>query len=270
MLIEPNNDRLSILEQCELLSLGRSSYYYEPLPEPEENLTVMRLMDEIHLECPYYGSRQMSRALNRLGYEVNRKRVQRLMRTMNLEALYPRPKTSVGCPEHEIYPYLLKDVNVSYPNHVWSTDITYVSMPKGFLYLVAVMDWYSRYVLSWSLSNTLDAEFCIDAVSQALERYDRPEIFNTDQGSQFTSANFTKQLKEHDIKISMDGRGRYLDNIFIERLWRTVKYEEVYLKGYSNGQEARASLEKYFCHYNSNRPHSVFDGRTPKEVYFAQ
>lgn len=267
-LIDADHDALSVSEQCELLGLGRSSYYYEPTPETEENLRIMNLMDEVHLRYPYYGSRQLSRVLDRLGYCVNRKRVVRLMRIMNIEAMYPRPRTSVKQPGHEIYPYLLNGLEVSYPNQVWCTDITYIPMARGFLYLAAVMDWYSRYVLSWSLSNTLDANFCIVTVAEGLDSHNHPEIFNTDQGSQFTSIAFTEQLKSHGIKISMDGRGRYLDNIFIERLWRTVKYEEVYLKGYSNGLEARSSLEKYFLHYNADRPHSSFNGKTPREVYY--
>lgn len=268
ILIDAADDALSVSEQCELLGLARSSYYYEPTPETEENLKVMNLMDEVHIEHPYYGSRQLSRVLGRRGHSVNRKRVVRLMRILNIEAMYPRPRTSVKQPGHEIYPYLLKGLEVSYPNQVWCTDITYIRMARGFLYLVAVMDWYSRYVLSWSLSNTLDSDFCVSAVAEGLENHNHPEIFNTDQGSQFTSIAFTEQLKSHGIRISMDGRGRYLDNIFIERLWRTVKYEEVYLKGYSNGLEARSSLEKYFLHYNANRPHSSLDGKTPREMYY--
>ena len=267
MLIEPGHESLSIAEQCALLSLPRSSYYYEPECDATENLKLMRLIDELHLKHPFYGSRQMRNALRRLDYEVNRKRIQRLMRLMGIEAMYPRPRTSVSNKEHRVYPYLLREINVSRPNQVWCADITYVPMPLGFLYLVAVMDWHSRCVLAWELSNSLDVEFCVTAVSEALKRHGTPEIFNTDQGSQFTSEAFLEPLHAKNIRISMDGRARYLDNIFIERLWRTVKYEEIYLKGYSDGREARSSLALYFTFYNTERPHSTFNGRTPQEVY---
>ena len=267
MLIEPRHASLSIAEQCNLLSLPRSSYYYEPVAEAAENLELMRLMDELHLKCPFYGSRQMRDALRRLDYEVNRKRIQRLMRLMGIEAMYPKPRTSIANAEHRVYPYLLGEIEVSRPNQVWCADITYVPMPLGFLYLVAVMDWFSRCVLAWELSNSLDTEFCVNALSSALRRHDAPEIFNTDQGCQFTSEAFLSPLLENKIRISMDGRARYLDNIFIERLWRTVKYEEIYLKGYSDGREAQSSLGHYFLFYNAERPHSPFNGRTPQEVY---
>lgn len=267
MLIEPGHIQLSIAEQCELLSLPRSTYYHEPLPESPENLALMRLMDELHLKHPFYGSRQLTRVLRRLDYEVNRKRTQRLMRLMGLEAMYPRPRLSDPNPEHVIYPYLLANMSIFQPSQVWCSDITYIPMPSGFLYLVVVMDWFSRCVLSWELSNSLDADFCVEAVYRAIKSHGTPEIFNTDQGAQFTSKAFVGQLLAHKIQISMDGRARYLDNIFIERLWRTVKYEEVYLKGYSDGQEARSSLGVYFPFYNSERPHSIHEGRTPWEVF---
>lgn len=267
MLIEPRHASLSIAEQCNLLSLPRSSYYYEAVPENAESLELMRRIDELHLKFPFYGSRQMCRALRRLDYEVNRKRIQRLMRLMGIEAMYPKPRTSVPDNKHRIYPYLLREIEVSRPNQVWCADITYVPMPVGFLYLVAIMDWFSRCVLAWELSNSLEAEFCVNAVSSALRRHAAPEIFNTDQGCQFTCEAFLAPLHENKIRISMDGRARYLDNIFIERLWRTVKYEEIYLKGYSDGQEARSSLGHYFSFYNAERPHSTFNGLTPQEVY---
>lgn len=266
-MIEPRHSELSVVEQCELLGLPRSTYYYEPVEEIAENLELMRVMDELHLKHPFYGSRQMKEALKRHGYEVNRKRVQRLMRLMGIEALYPKPRTSVPDTEHERYPYLLGNIDISCPNQVWCSDITYIPMPLGFLYLVAVMDWFSRYVLAWELSNSLESEFCIAAVERAIKRYGTPEIFNTDQGAQFTSKAFTGMLSGHRIRISMDGRARYLDNIFIERLWRTVKYEEVYLRGYGDGREARTSLGIYFPFYNTERPHSVHGGRTPFEVF---
>lgn len=226
----------------------------------------MRLIDEEYTRHPFYGSRRMMAFLERQGYEVNRKRVQRLMALLGLEAIYPKPRISQGHPEHHKYPYLLKGVSIDRPDHVWSTDITYIRMDRGFVYLVAVIDWFSRYVLSWQLSNSLDVGFCLEALDGAL-RIGQPAIFNSDQGCQFTSMDFTDRLKAQGILISMDGKGRALDNIFVERLWRTVKYEEVYLKDYRTVQEARDGLSDYFAFYNTERPHQALDYRTPKEVY---
>jgi putative transposase len=252
---------LSIRRQCDLLGLARGSWYYEPAGETAENLKLMRRIDELYLKRPYYGSRRMADALS-----VNRKRVQRLMRIMGLEAIYPKPRTTVRHPEHKIYPYLLRDVEVERPNQVWSTDITYIPMRGGFLYLTVIMDWYSRYVLSWRLSNSLDGAFCIAALEEALLGGE-PEIFNTDQGVQFTSLAFTRCLESRGIAISMDGRGRALDNVFVERLWRTVKYEEVYLKDYDDAWHAEKSLGEYFEFYCHERRHQSLGRRTPADVY---
>lgn len=254
-------------QQCELLGLPRSTYYYVPIGETPENLKLMRLVDEKYTAHPFYGYRKMTTWLRELGYAVNSKRVLRLMRKMGLQAIYPRPKLSQSHPEHKVYPYLLRGVRIERRNQVWSTDITYIRVSGGFLYLVAIIDWYSRFVLSWELSNTLDAGFCIDALKRALARYGTPEIFNTDQGSQFTSADFTGVLLEQDVRISMDGRGRALDNIFVERLWRTVKYEEVYLNDYVTGLDAHAGLGRYFPFYNNERHHQALDYLTPSAVY---
>jgi putative transposase len=226
----------------------------------------MKLIDRIYLEIPFYGSRKIADHLRKLGHKVNRKRVQRLMGLLGIRAIYRKPKTSKPGKGHKIYPYLLKGLEISRPNQVWAADITYIPMSKGFLYLVTIIDWYSRYVLSWRLSNTLDTDFCVEALEEALRKR-RPEIFNTDQGSQFTSEDFTGILKKHDIKISMDGKGSYNDNLFIERLWRTVKYEEVYLKAYQDGREARISLANYFRFYNTERSHQSLGYKTPAEVY---
>jgi putative transposase len=249
-----------------LLQLNRSGWYYQPKKITDEELSLMKLIDRIYLEIPFYGSRKIADHLRKLGHRINRKRVQRLMRLMGIRAIYRRPKTSKPWKGHKVYPYLLKGLKVTRPNQVWSADITYIPMAKGFLYLVAIIDWYSRYVLSWRLSNTLDSDFCVEALEEAL-RTGRPEIFNTDQGSQFTGDEFTGMLKKHDIRISMDGKGSYNDNLFIERLWRTVKYEEVYLKVYQNGREARISLSNYFRFYNSERSHQSLGYRTPAEVF---
>ena len=265
--ITPGDERLSITQQCRLLDLPRSTYYHAGVGESAENLQLMRLIDEQYLHTPFYGSRGMTQWLIRQGHDVNRKRVQRLMRVMGLEAIYPRRRTSVPCPEHRIYPYLLRNVSIERPNQVWSADITYVPLRRGFMYLVAVLDWHSRYVLSWELSNTLDSSFCVAALEAALESQ-RPEIFNTDQGAQFTSRAFTGLLEASDVAISMDGRGRALDNVFIERLWRTVKYEWLYLHGYCSVSELHEGLISYFGFYNSGRPHQALGYRTPKEVYF--
>ena len=257
---------LSITRQCELLLLNRSGWYYQPKGNTEEELELMKLIDRIYLEIPFYGSRKIADRLRKMGHKVNRKRVQRLMRLMGIRAIYQRPKTSKPGNGHKIYPYLLKGLEINRPNQVWATDITYIPMAKGFLYLVAIIDWYSRYVLSWRLSNTLDADFCVEALEEALKK-GTPEIFNTDQGSQFTSEEFTGILKKHNIRISMDGKGSYNDNLFIERLWRTVKYEEVYLKSYQDGREARRSLVDYFRFYNIERSHQALGYKTPAEVY---
>ena len=264
MCIEPGHADLSLRRQCELLGLARGSWYYEPVSETAENLKLMRQIDELYLQRPYYGSRRLANH-----FQVNRKRVQRLMRQLGLEAIYPKPRTTVGGPEHKIYPYLLRNVEIDRPDQVWSTDITYIPLRDGYLYLVAVLDWYSRQVLSWRLSNTLDGGFCLEALREATQRA-RPEIFNTDQGVQFTSLSYTGYLEALEVSISMDGRGRALDNVFIERLWRTVKYEEVYLKDYETAWAAESSLREYFDFYNHDRPHQSLDNRTPSEVYGAK
>jgi putative transposase len=266
-LIEPEHPRLSIVRQCELVSLSRSSYYGPAPGETGENLELMRVIDEQFLETPWYGSRQMARHLRRHGHTVNRKRVRRLMAMMGLQAVYQRPKTTVRHPEHRIWPYLLRTLVIDRPNQVWCSDITYIPMRRGFLYLVAVMDWASRRVLAWRLSNTMDVEFCVEAVEDAMARHGRPEIFNTDQGSQFTSPRFTGLLTQAGIRVSMDGRGRWMDNVFIERLWRSLKYECIYLHAFETGSEARAGIGRWIDYYNTRRPHSTFDGRTPAEVH---
>lgn len=267
-MIEPGHAELSVVRQCQLLGVARSSYYYRPTGESVENLRLMRLLDEIYTECPYYGSRRMAEELKRRGERVNRKRMQRLMRLMGLEAMYPRPKTTQRNPEHRVYPYLLRDVKVERCDQVWSTDITYIPMARGFMYLMAIMDWHSRYVLTWQLSNTLDAEFCVEALDRVLVQ-GQPEIFNTDQGVQFTSLAFTRRLEEAEVAISMDGRGRALDNVFIERLWRTVKYEDIYLKDYADVRELEHGLRRYFDFYNHQRPHQALNYQTPATLYQA-
>jgi putative transposase len=257
---------LSIAQQCELLGLPRSSYYYEPAPESAENLRWMRLIDEQYLATPFYGSRRMTDHFVRAGYCINRKRVQRLMRITGLEGLFPGRKTTIPAPEHKVYPYLLRGLTIDRPDQVWCSDITYVPLQRGYLYLVAVMDWYSRHVLAWRLSNTLESTFCLEALDEALAR-GRPEIFNTDQGSQFTSDAFTSRLIGDRIAISMDGKGRATDNVFIERLWRSVKYEDIYLKDYVNGADVNQGLTQWFDLYTHRRPHQGLGGRTPFEVY---
>lgn len=259
---------LSKARRCELLGMARSTAYYRPEPVSEEDLALMRLIDEIHLQWPFYGSRRMRDELEERGHTVNRKRVQRLMRLMDLSALYPRRRTSQPGKGHKIYPYLLRDLSVERANQVWATDICYIPMAKGFMYLVAIMDWRSRRVLSWRVSNTLDTDFCIEALEEALQRFGAPEIFNTDQGSQFTSEAFRDVLKAHGVAISMDGKGRWVDNVFVERLWRSVKYEDVYLRAYETPAELRAGLGRYFEFYNSRRRHSALDRRTPDAVYY--
>ena len=260
---------ISLRRQCALLGVNRAGLYYEPMGESEENLHLMRLMDEQYTRAPFYGSRRMTAWLATQGFEVNRKRVSRLMALMGIEAVYPKPKLSQPGEGHKIYPYRLRGVAVERVNQVWSTDITYIRMAQGFVYLVAVMDWFSRYVLSWSLSLTMEIDFCIAALKSALRR-GRPEIFNSDQGSQFTSERFTTELESREIAISMDGRGRCMDNIFIERLWRSLKYEEVYLKDYQSVTEARDGIEKYFRFYNQDRLHQSLEYRTPAGLYLAQ
>jgi putative transposase len=252
-----------------LLGVNRSGLYYEPVGESEESLVLMRLLDEQYTRTPFYGSRRMTQWLATEGYEVNRKRVSRLMALMGIEAVYPKPKLSQPGEGHRIYPYLLRGTKVERVNQVWSTDITYIRMAQGFVYLVAVMDWYSRFVLSWSLSLTMEVDFCIEALKRALRR-GRPDIFNSDQGSQFTSEQFTGALEAKDIAISMDGRGRCMDNIFVERLWRSLKYEEVYLKDYASVTEARAGIQRYFQFYNHERLHQSLDYRTPAAIYRGQ
>jgi putative transposase len=268
-MIEPGHPKLSVVRQCELVSISRSGFYYQPSGETPLNLTLMRLIDVQFLETPWYGSRQMARHLRREGYTVGRKRVRRLMAKMGLEPIYQRPRTTVPHPEHQVYPYLLREMVIDRPNQVWCADITYIPMRRGFLYLVAVMDWSTRKVLSWRVSNTMDAEFCIEALEEALARFGRPEIFNTDQGSQFTSPRFTGVLRDAGVRISMDGRGRWMDNVFIERLWRSLKYECIYLHAFETGSELRAGLTGWIGYYNARRPHSTLDGRTPDEAYTA-
>jgi putative transposase len=252
--------------QCKLLGISRSGLYYQGAGISQENLILMQLIDRQYLATPFYGARRLVVWLKKQGYRVNRKRVRRLMRIMGLKAIYRHPRTSAPAPCHKIYPYLLSGMNIMRPNQVWAGDITYIPMARGFLYLVAIIDWYSRYVLSWRLSNTLDASFCVEALEEALTRW-VPEIFNTDQGAQFTGEAFTSLLEQQGVRISMDGKGRYSDNLFIERLWRTVKYEEVYLKAYEDGRDARASIGDYFRFYNTERPHQSLGYRTPAEVF---
>jgi putative transposase len=257
---------LSIGRQCALLGLSRSSFYYEPATESTENLALMKLIDRQYTARPYYGSRRMTQWLQTHGHAVNRKRVQRLMRHMRLEAIYAKPKLSVPGAGHKIFPYLLRDVAIERPDQVWSTDITYVPLAAGFMYLAAVIDWYSRYVLAWRLSNTLDGTFCVEMLEEVLGLA-RPEVFNTDQGAQFTASAFTGRLQAAGVAVSMDGKGRCLDNVFVERLWRTVKYEDIYLWGYETVSALRQGLGRYFAFYNDERPHQALDYRTPRAVY---
>lgn len=268
-MIEPSHPQLPVVRQCELVSISRSGFYHRPRGETPLNLELMRLIDAQFLETPWYGSRQMARHLRREGYTVGRKRVRRLMAKMGLAPIYQRPRTTVPHPEHRVFPYLLRDVVIDRPNQVWCADLTYIPMRRGFLYLVAVMDWATRKVLSWRVSNTMDVEFCLEALEEALARFARPEIFNTDQGSQFTSPRFTRLLREAGIRISMDGRGRWIDNVFIERLWRSLKYECVYLHAFETGSDLRAGLSRWIGYYNTQRPHSALAGRTPDEAYGA-
>ena len=265
-MINPEHPKLSVTRQCELPSLNRSRYYYHPVGLSNLNKELMNRIDELYTEHPFLGYRKITAILNREGYKVNRKRVLRLMALMGLQAIYPRPKLSKPREGHKIYPYLLKGKTIDKPNQVWATDITYIRLQEGTCYLVAIMDWYSRYVVSWRVSSNMKVDFCLEALEDALER-EKPEIFNTDQGSQFTSQEFTNILEVNEIAISMDGRGSYMDNIFTERLWRTVKYDEVYLKEYENIDQATQGIDKYLQFYNSFRPHQSLQYQTPESVY---
>jgi len=261
--------QLPVTKQCHILQLSRSGIYYTPHPVTDNDRELMLLIDKIHLEEPYLGSRGMKSTLRMKGHTVGRIHIRTLMRKMGIEALYKKPRLSKPHPGHTVYPYLLRGLDIAEPNAVWCSDITYIPMARGFCYLVAVMDWVSRKVLSWRLSNTLDTSFCVEALEEALHKYGTPDIFNTDQGSQFTSSEFTHILTDHSIRISMDGQGRWRDNIFIERLWKTVKYEEVYLKAYESINHAKKELTKFFDRYNMRRPHQGLDDRTPDEVYWS-
>ena len=265
-MIERGQPEISIRRQCELIGLNRSSFYYQPAGESEYNLLLMRLIDRQYTRLPFYGWPRMTAWLRRERYPVNPKRVRRLMRLMGLQAIYPKPKTSRAAPGHKTYPYLLRGLKIARSGQVWSTDITYVPLPQGFMYLVAVIDWFSRYVLAWQLSNTLDGLFCQVALRQALEQ-STPQIFNTDQGAQFTAVEFTDILENAGVRISMDGRGRALDNVFVERLWRTVKYENVYIRDYGSVPELDMGLHSYFHFYNHQRPHQALAYRTPADLY---
>ena len=266
-MVERPGVNVSVRRQCALQKLARSGVYRPSRAPGANDLALMRRIDELHLDLPFYGSRRMTFELNKEGHKLNRKRVQRLMRLMGIEALVPRPGTSKAAPGHKIYPYLLRGVAITQPNHVWACDITYIPMAQGFLYLVAIIDWASRAVLSWRLSNTMDTRFCVEALEEALARHGKPRIFNTDQGAQFTSAAFTGKLETAGITISMDGRGRFMDNIFIERLWRSIKYEEVHLKAYADGREARSGISFWMDFYNERRPHQAMDYQTPMAVW---
>lgn len=265
-IVDPDDRSLSFAQQCRLLRLNRSSYYLEPAQETAYNLKLMHLIDQEYTAHPFYGSRRMTALLRAQQYSVNRKRVQRLMQVMGLEAIYPKLKFSKADARHKKYPYLLRGLEVSFPGHVWSTDITYIRLNSGFAYCTAILDWYSRYVISWRVSNTIDNSFCLEALEEALET-GKPEIFNTDQGAQFTSIAFTDMLERFSIKISMDGKGRALDNIFVERLWRSLKYEDIYIKDYLSVKEAREGISKYFAFYNNERPHQSLGYRCPRDVF---
>ena len=258
---------LPVTRQCQLLDLNRVSVYYQPMSCSDEDLLLMQLIDEIHLNRPFYGSRWIRGDLQDLGHRVNRKKVQRLMRLLCITALYPKASTSRPGMGHTIYSYLLRGLNIDRPNQVWATDISYVPMARGFVYVVAIMDWYSRKVLAWRVSNTMDADFCVEALEEAISRYGAPDIFNTDQGAQFTSEAFTGVLKAEGIRISMDGKGRWVDNVFVERLWCSLKYEEVYLKAYETVAEARLNIGNYFRFYNCERKHQSLNQQTPDQVY---
>jgi putative transposase len=267
MMVSRDYPSLSVSRQCRLLEVSRSTVYYRPAVHSAETLALMRRIDELYLRYPFYGSRQMVRHLAREGVAVGRHRVRRLMRLLGLEAIYRKPRTTVANPDHRVYPYLLRGLTIERPNHAWCSDISYIPVRGGFLYLVAIMDWASRRVLAWRLSNTMDTQFCLDALTEALERYGGAEIFNTDQGSQFTSVAFTSALQDAGMRCSMDGRGRCLDNVFIERLWRSLKYEAVYLHELADGFEAQRVIAEWIDYYNDERPHSALAGRTPAEAY---
>ena len=267
-MIEPNLPGLSVRKQCALLSISRSSLYYEPKGETEMNLDLMRVIDKQFLETPFYGVRQMTWHLRNEDHLVNEKRIRRLMRLMGLMPIYQKPNTSKAAKGHKIYPYLLRGLRVDRPNHVWCADITYLPMRRGFLYLVAIMDWHTRKVLAWRISNTLEADFCVEALNEAIHKFGPPEIMNTDQGSQFTSFAWTDRLRRLCVRISMDGKGRFLDNIFVERLWRSLKYECVYLHAWETGSEAKAGVGKWMQFYNRKRPHSALGGKPPAVVYW--
>lgn len=267
LMIEPDKRDISIVKQCDLLGISRSGYYYSPRPESPENLKIMRMMDEQYLKTPFYGARRMHAHIKYHGYPVNIKRIRRLLRLMGLEAIYPKPNISWQLSGHKIYPYLLDGLSINNINQVWSSDITYIPMKSGFLYLVAIIDWYSRFVLSWRISNSLDSVFCVDALDEALE-LGCPEIFNTDQGSQFTGERHTSRLKSNEIKISMDGKGRAIDNVFIERLWRSLKYEYVYLNAPETGKELYHGLYDYFNFYNNERYHQSLGYQVPRAVHY--
>ena len=258
---------LPVVKQCQLLRVSRSSVYHQRVPIPEEDLAILRLLDEVHLARPFLGSRRLVDELHVRGYCVNRKRVQRLMQLMGIEATYPKPRTSTPNKAHEVYPYLLRDLVPERADQVWASDITYVPMAHGFAYLVAVMDLYSRKILSWQISNTLDSRFCVEALKEALRKYGKPAIFNTDQGAQFSARTFTSVLEQHDVRISMDGKGRWIDNVFIERFWRSLKYEEVYLYAYDDLRQAKQRIKRYIRYYNLERRHTSLDKGTPHEVY---
>ena len=283
-MINPKHKKISVRRQCNLLGLARSSFYYQPrtvasastnsaasminpVRETETNLALMKRIDELYMEHPFYGSRNMRTVLKREGFQVNRKRIQRLMRLMGIQAIYPKPRLSIIGKDHKIYPYLLKGLSIDRPNQVWCADITYIRLAYGFVYLVAIMDWYSRFVISWRLSNTMDTEFCLEALREALES-GTPDIYNTDQGAQFTSDDHTGLLKAAGIKISMDGRGRVFDNIMIERLWRTLKYQDIYIKDYQTVMELNAGLDDYFRFYNYEKPHQSLKEKTPAMIYY--
>ena len=268
-LVDRTDDQMSILAQCRLLRVARSTLYYRPAPASDDDLRLMRRIDEQYLETPFYGSRRMVAVLRREGYTVNRKRVRRLMRLMGIEAIYQKPNTSQRHPDHKVYPYLLRGLVIDRPNQVWCADITYIPMAKGFVYLVAVMDWFSRRVLAWRLSIGMETAFCVEALQEAIDRYGAPELFNTDQGVQFTSAAFLAELESKGVRISMDGKGRFLDNIFIERLWRSLKYEDIFIRAYTLVSEARSGIAAWFAFYNDKRLHQALGYRTPRETFEA-
>ena len=266
-LVDHDDQAMPVVAQCQLLKVARSTLYYRPAPVSADDLAVMRRIDELYLASPFYGSRRMTAVLRREGWAVNRKRARRLMRVMALEAIYQKPNTSRTNADHKVYPYLLRNLTIDRPNQVWCADITYIPMAKGFVYLIAVMDWFSRRVLAWRVSITLEADFCVEALRDAMHRFGQPEIFNTDQGVQFTSAPFLTELETQGVRISMDGKGRFLDNIFIERLWRSLKYEEVLIKAYGSAREARLGIGRWLAFYNDDRPHQALDYRTPRAVF---